>query len=297
MESIWLEDYLTLADTLNFSRAAERRNVTQPAFSRRIRALEEWVGAPLFSRTTHSVSLTAAGDHFMTQAEMLNRAIQQLRRDTRAVSEHQPPVLTIVATHVLSFTFFPRWIRKNEELFGRGNLNLISDNMDACEQTMMRGDAQFLLCHHHEAVLTRFDEPRFQSAVVGIDRMVPLSAPGPNGEPLWPLDAPGGADYLAYGDKSGIGRILNRLKSDALLPSRLRTVFTSHLAATLLTMARSGAGVAWLPWTLAEDEVHEKRLVLAAGPEAAIPIEIRLFRPVARQSEMIESAWTALTKA
>ena len=43
MELIWLEDYLALAETLNFSKAAEARHVTQPAFSRRIRALEDWV--------------------------------------------------------------------------------------------------------------------------------------------------------------------------------------------------------------------------------------------------------------
>ena len=43
MELIWFEDYLALAETLNFSRAAEARHVTQPAFSRRIRALEEWM--------------------------------------------------------------------------------------------------------------------------------------------------------------------------------------------------------------------------------------------------------------
>lgn len=38
-----LEDFLELARELNFSRAAEKRNTTQPAFSRRIRALEEAV--------------------------------------------------------------------------------------------------------------------------------------------------------------------------------------------------------------------------------------------------------------
>jgi len=36
-----------LAERRNFSRAAEARHVTQPAFSRRIRALEDWVGTPL----------------------------------------------------------------------------------------------------------------------------------------------------------------------------------------------------------------------------------------------------------
>ena len=80
MELIWLEDYLALAETLNFSKAAEARHVTQPAFSRRIRALEDWIGAALFTRTTHSVVLTPAGEHFHNHAEVLTRALHQLRR-------------------------------------------------------------------------------------------------------------------------------------------------------------------------------------------------------------------------
>lgn len=62
MELTWFEDYLALAETLNFSRAAEARHVTQPAFSRRIRALEAWIGADLFTRSTHGVALTPAGE-------------------------------------------------------------------------------------------------------------------------------------------------------------------------------------------------------------------------------------------
>lgn len=295
MESVWLEDYLALAESLNFSRAAERRHVTQPAFSRRVRALEQWVGTELFVRTTHSVSLTPAGHHFRTQAEMLSRAIQQLRRDTLSIAERQAQMLTIAATHVLSFTFFPSWIRRNDALFGRGNLNLISDSMEGCEQIMARGDAQFLLCHHHPSSPGRFDSHQFKSVVVGADTLVPVSAPGPDGSALWLLEGEEPVDYLAYSEQSGLGRIIAGAKGDTPSKAARNVVFTSHLAATLLTMARSGAGVAWLPTTLAEDDLREKRLVPAAGPDAAIPVEIRLFRPVARQSEAVESAWAAMT--
>ena len=111
MELIWFEDYLALAETLNFSRAAELRHVTQPAFSRRIRALEGWVGAALFTRTTHGVALTPAGEHFHGQAEVLTRALHQLRRDTSEVSGRGVRPLSIAATHALSFTFFPKWVR------------------------------------------------------------------------------------------------------------------------------------------------------------------------------------------
>ena len=49
MNLSWLEDFLALAASGNFSRAAQERHMTQPAFSRRIRALEEWLGATLFA--------------------------------------------------------------------------------------------------------------------------------------------------------------------------------------------------------------------------------------------------------
>ena len=116
MELIWFEDYLALAETLNFSRAAELRHVTQPAFSRRIRALEGWIGADLFTRTTHGVALTPAGEHFHGQAEVLTRALHQLRRDTSEVSGRGVRLLSIAATHALSFTFFPKWVRGNERV-------------------------------------------------------------------------------------------------------------------------------------------------------------------------------------
>ena len=64
MEVSWLEDFLTLSVTRNFTRAAELRNVTQPAFSRRIRNLEYWVGAVLIDRSLFPISLTPAGEAF-----------------------------------------------------------------------------------------------------------------------------------------------------------------------------------------------------------------------------------------
>ena len=68
MEINWLHDFIAVAATRSFSRAAEQRNSSQPALSRRIKALELWAGAALFERTTHAVSLTAAGEAFRLTA-------------------------------------------------------------------------------------------------------------------------------------------------------------------------------------------------------------------------------------
>jgi DNA-binding transcriptional LysR family regulator len=296
MELIWFEDYLALAETLNFSRAAEARHVTQPAFSRRIRALEEWIGADLFARTTHGVALTSAGQHFHNQAEVLTRALHQLRRDTLEVSGRGARLLSIAATHALSFTFFPKWVRRNESVLALGNLNLISDSMQACEQMMLRGEVQFLLCHTHPDKRSRLETSQFKSIVVGADTLVPLSAPSPNGTSRWSLDGFEPVKYLAYSAQSGLGRIVAARWDAKDRAAALETVFTSHLAATLLSMVRAGDGVAWLPRTLAEEDISAGLLVEAGNKELEIPIEIRLFRPVARQGQAAESVWAAFER-
>jgi DNA-binding transcriptional LysR family regulator len=226
----------------------------------------------------------------------LTRSLHQLRRDTLEASGRGARLLSIAATHALSFTFFPKWVRSNDKILALGNLNLISDSMQACEQMMLRGDAQFLLCHTHQNTTTRVETGQFKSIVVGADTLVPLSAPDRDGVPRWLLRSGKPVKYLAYSDQSGLGRIVaarQRVNDRAFV---LETIFTSHLAATLLSMARAGDGVAWLPRTLAEDDISAGLLVEAGDPDLEIPIEIRVFRPVARQNDAVESVWAAFER-
>ena len=62
MELTQLRAFRTVAETLNFTRAAERLNLTQSAVSRQIGALEDELGEPLFVRGRRVVRLTAFGE-------------------------------------------------------------------------------------------------------------------------------------------------------------------------------------------------------------------------------------------
>jgi LysR family transcriptional regulator, hypochlorite-specific transcription factor HypT len=298
MDLNWLEDFLALAEQKNFSRAAEARNVSQPAFSRRIRALEDWIGTPLFVRGTQGASLTRAGLHFLPLAEDLMRNLHRARRATRTVGERETGSLSIVATHALSFTFFPGWIRRHMRFEALGTLNLISDSMEACEQIMLGGEVHFLLCHSHADVPTRFDDSRFESTRVGQDLLLPVCAPDAQGQPLWPLPGTPGrpARLLAYSPASGLGRILAAHQSRNAEASGLESVFTSHLAATLMTMAREGHGIAWLPLGLVEEDLTRTRLVRAGPNSSDIPVEIRLFRSPDCRNHAADELWSRICK-
>ncbi len=106
MELSWLLDFLELSDLGVFSRAAERRHLSQPAFSRRIRALEEWVGVPLFERDSRHVRLTPAGERFRPVAEETVRRLSQARDEAREADGAVGTTLRFACTHALSLTFF-----------------------------------------------------------------------------------------------------------------------------------------------------------------------------------------------
>ncbi len=149
MNLIWLDDFLALATTGNFSRAAEERHMTQPAFSRRIRALEEWLGVALFDRTTHPVTLTEAGQWFRTMAQDTLAHVARLPDEARAVVDASAATLRIAATHALSLTFLPGWLRGLESRPGcRADPADVGRGRN-CEALMVQGRVQFLLCHVH----------------------------------------------------------------------------------------------------------------------------------------------------
>src|ERR1700712_5949563 len=76
METKWLEDFLSLAETRSFSRSAQLRRITQPAFSRRIQALEAWAGTDLVDRSSYPTRLTAAGEAVHAQAIEILASLQ-----------------------------------------------------------------------------------------------------------------------------------------------------------------------------------------------------------------------------
>lgn len=68
MNTFQLSCFLTVADTLNFARAAEHLHVTQPAVTQQIHSLEKELNVTLFQRTTRSVKITPEGMSFLNDA-------------------------------------------------------------------------------------------------------------------------------------------------------------------------------------------------------------------------------------
>ncbi|MDT0612162.1 LysR family transcriptional regulator [Streptomyces lancefieldiae] len=81
-----LRYFVAVADRLHFGHAAEDLHIAQPALSRQIRALEQDLGAPLFTRDSHGVTLTDAGRQLLDDAGPLLASAHAVRRRVTAAA-------------------------------------------------------------------------------------------------------------------------------------------------------------------------------------------------------------------
>jgi LysR family transcriptional regulator, hypochlorite-specific transcription factor HypT len=299
MNYLWLEDFVALATHGGFSRAAEARHVTQPAFSRRIRALEDWLGVELVDRSRQPIVPTAAGIWFAGIARSTLARVERMPDEARAIAEAGAATIRIAATHALSLTFLPPWLRGYEGRVLTAPVELISDVLERCEDAMIDERVQFLLCHAHPEVKTRLDG-RFPFASIGRDVLMPVCASDgqrASSRPKFGLTGPSGkpVPLLAYSSGSGMGRLVASLRAVRLERAGATTILTAHLATVLKSMALDGRGIAWLPRSLIEDDLRARRLVAAAPPSWWIDVEIRLYRSDASLAPTAEAFWAAVT--
>jgi DNA-binding transcriptional LysR family regulator len=285
---------VALTESGSFSRAAARRHITQPAFSRRIQALEQWTGAALFERGPRAVTLTAAGRRLLPWAETLRRQIDEARTDVRAGLRVPVEPIRIAATHSLSLTFFSDWIEAIGGSFSLRPVQLASESLAGCERLMSDGRAQFLLAHSHPAVPVRLAPATFRSVLVGTDALTPVAAPRIAAAINRMGREASAYPFITYSEESGLGRILAQHLMTSPAATRLEPLFTSHHAGVLKAMAVGGQGVAWLPRSLILAELDRGDLVsVSEAAPGTIALDIRLFRPAARLCDLAESFWAA----
>ena len=103
-----LDIFLVLAETGSFRRTAAQVHLSQSAVSGVVARLEESLGARLFDRTTRSVHLTAAGQVFVEQAQLLTAQTQEAVQRVQHITQIQSGKVSMAALPSLSATWVPR---------------------------------------------------------------------------------------------------------------------------------------------------------------------------------------------
>jgi len=107
MELRQLRYFIAVADELNFSRAAERLGIAQPALSRQIAAMERIIGGPLFARSKRHVALTEAGRRLLGEARAALAQVDKAVAVGRDAAAGQLGTLSIAVSSTSMFNAQP----------------------------------------------------------------------------------------------------------------------------------------------------------------------------------------------
>jgi DNA-binding transcriptional LysR family regulator len=281
VETKWLEDFVSLAETRSFSRSAQLRHVTQPAFSRRIQALEAWAGIELVDRSSYPTRLTPAGETLHGQALEVLSGLQAARTMMRAHQAAGQDVIEFAVPHSLAFTFFPHWVMDLRARLGELKSRLAALNVHDAVLHLTEGSCDLLIAYHHPSQPLQLSPERYEMLSLGHETLAPYAKAGSDGRPLWSLPAPPGAKvpFLSYGAGAYLGRLVELIAKQTSQPLGLDPIYETDMAEGLKAMALEGHGLAFLPASSVKKEVKSRRLVRAAAPQTCeVAMEVRIYR-------------------
>lgn len=297
MEIKWLEDLLALASTGNFRIAAEQRNVSQPAFSRRIQALEAWVGASLVDRKCQPVCLTEAGETFAGVAQGIVSLAYQSREDivTKVSRENEKIRFSTLST--LAQFFMPAWLKKlqpfidTDQFLVRTDFGTVAQYLAALEENVV----DLFVCYEDPNAGFYSDAKKFASLKLGTEALVPVVAPDARGAPLWWLpDRPKDPiPYLHTASTLSLWPVQGHVEKH-YSDLTFTTVYETCIATAMKAMAIEGYGVAWIPSAIVSDDLASGRLVRAAGDADDIVVDIKIYRCTDFNELRVEAFWQAL---
>ncbi|MDB5850166.1 MAG: LysR family transcriptional regulator [Rhodoferax sp.] len=283
METKWLEDFVSLAETRSFSRSAQLRHVTQPAFSRRIQALEGWAGTDLVDRSSYPTRLTPAGETLYAQSLEMLQALQSTRAMLRGHHSAGQDVIEFAVPHTLAFTFFPAWVSSLREKFGPLRSRLIALNVHDAVMRLVEGSCDVLIAYHHSSLPFQLAADRYEMVSLGQEVIAPYVRADSDGEPMFTLPGRPGQllPYLGYAPGAYLGQTVDMILKQSTTPIHLDRVYETDMSEGLKAMALEGHGIAFLPYSAVKRELRAKRLVSAAPPGLAgleMVLDVRAYR-------------------
>lgn len=292
METNLFNELERLSQTGNFSQAAKLSNTSQPSFSRRIKALEAWVGVLLVDRSRQPVKLTTAGSQIL-EAGLRSLAFIEQERSQILTAQSLPEkyVVSFGEEHSISWRFYTNWLRSFEESYGPILSRLRADDLQHCMSDLQNGNVDFVIAY--ASVIEAIDDDK--SIVIGKDRLVPVCKPDSDGHPIFSFSNEATTiPFLRFVDEAPISRYLEPMFKEHRLEPTLKSVYETSMAGSLLIRAREGIGVAWLPESLIEADITRHSLVRTGNKGWAVDLEIRLFHNVEFSNHLTRSMWAFL---
>ena len=296
MELKWLDDYIALIETGSFSAAAERRHVSQPAFSRRIQMLEEWLGVTLIDRARKPLQFTPVAAENQAAFRSLVARIYEFRSALKAESLDVAD-LTIAAQHTLAASYVPALMKRLRQLAPEQNFRIRSENRSDAVTILMRGQADVLIAYETSQAPCGIPSPIAVRQVLGDDRLVLVACPALHASLSGAPDDARPVPMLCFPPESFFGQLVRfEALPELMRRHQVAVRCVSEFAMGLRELALVGQGAAWLPYSLVAEDLERGRLMPLESLGRSVPMDIVAYFAVRSgdKGELLKRQFQAL---
>ena len=289
----WIEDLVALLDSGGVADAARLRNVTQPAFSRRIKTLEEVLGIELIDRSVKPSGPSAVLRDRETELRKLAAEQRLLLSDMRQEQSTGLRQLVIASQHAITTSMGPQIINLVAEP-SRTHIRLRSANRDECETLLIRRQAAISLTYRIKSEPATELASFLLEAVIGEETLIPVCG-SRHADTLISGFHAGSLRIIGYPADVFLGAAVNR----HILPqieaiSSISVVTETGLSTAALQLSQSGLGVAWVPAALANPDLARGELTNLENQLGWIGMDIVATRWATTSNAATLDAWMRL---
>ncbi|WP_444957133.1 LysR family transcriptional regulator [Microbulbifer sp. ZKSA002] len=250
MELQWLRAFLAIAEQGSVSEGAELLHLTQPAMSKRLAALEQQLGSPLFDRIGRRLQLTDAGRALLPRARHILNEISDTERELRALSNSVSGSLRIATSHHVGLHHLPPVLKEFSFRYPQVALDIDFVDSEQAYEALMAAKYELAV-----VTLALKEYPHLNAEVIWPDPCVVVAAPDHPLAKLPELELTDLANYPAIlpDMNTYTGRLIKREFDTQGL--KLTAKLATNYLETIKMMACVGLGWSVLPHTLVDSSL------------------------------------------
>ena len=289
MRTEWLEDLLVILDAKSLSEAAERRFLTQPAFSRRVKVIEDYVGVELLDRSRKPAVLHPfVGEQQDKIREILrgvNGLIYELKRKDNQINKR----VVIACQHAIMSSIAPNIVTQLNDGLDVSIL-LSSDNRDECFGSLLAKKADIIMTYNSLSDRASIDKYFIDELVIGHEKLIPVYS----AKALHRLDAyraNGELPVITYPSDVFLGRIMDKQVFPMIHNTYVSKKTETSLTLAALKLSVAGIGVAWVPQSITADDIEKGDLCDLSDQLPTYDFSIIATRLIDQHNEIKQAAW------
>ncbi len=287
----WIDDILAVLDCGSLAQAAQKRMLTQSAFTRRVRTIEDSIGTTLFDRRRKPVSLMPGVQTLEPELREISARLHRLRHALKTANSTSGKSLTFVCQHALTSTMSPQVVRAVTQN-GETSVRVRSGNQDECLMQLLSKEVDLAIMYALPDDTASDISNAFETVSLGDDLLIPVCAPRLR------ADASGAAvPIISYPADVFLGQVMTRMIFPRL-PHGVTSIPIAETALTLamLQLAVSEIGIAWLPSSLVEKPLADGDLIRVDDALPTQTLNIKMVRMRATQMAQSETIWQDLAQ-